>query len=259
MNSKLKQNAKTLQTELRKVADSKKITNYKRFFKTGPGEYGEGDMFIGITVPMNRKISQQFRDISMKELEKVLKSKIHEERLSALIILNGKVKHQLIDLNHAAEFYLKNKRYVNNWDLVDSSAAYILGPYIFSQLSVSESSKQISAKKIFATQYGRLLFELINSENLWDRRIAVLASFYFIRQGQFQLTIAICEMLMNDEEDLMHKACGWMLREMGKTNVKVLLQFLHQFAHLMPRTMLRYSIEKLDKKTQQKLMSKKLK
>lgn len=255
----LKIDAKKIQQELRRMSDPKKVSIYQSFFKTGPGQYGEGDIFIGVSVPSNRKVCRTNYLVSMNELEKLIRSKIHEDRLCALLILNEKIKKKIVQLSDANRFYLKNKIYVNNWDLVDSSAAYVLGPYIFEQMSIDKKNKQASAKEILNSQYGRILLELVNSENLWDRRIAILASFYFIRQGQFQLTMSLCEMLMNDDQDLMHKACGWMLREMGKKDVKSLKKFLDQFAHRMPRTMLRYSVERLEQKTKLKYMKQKAK
>ncbi len=253
-----KSDLKTIQKALKKVSDPEKISVYQRFFKTGAGEYGEGDIFIGVTVPQNRKVCLEHLGVPMKELEFLLSSKIHEERLCALIILNEKVKKKIITLDEASKFYLKNKKCINNWDLVDTSAAYILGPYFYSQFKLEKSKKQISAKVILQSEIGKILFELVNSENLWDRRIAVITSLYFIRNGQFQLTMALCEMLLHDEADLMHKACGWMLREMGKKDENYLMKFLDQFASRMPRTMLRYSIEKLNQKSKIKYMKQKV-
>lgn len=198
-----------------------------RFFKTGPGEYGEGDVFIGINVPTLRQVSREFRELPFEELQSLLESPIHEERHLALMILVLQAAkcteaHQKL----AFEFYLKNTHRINNWDLVDCSAPQVVGGYL-----LSRSRKP--------------LLILAKSKSLWERRIAVLATQHFIRQSDFDDTLKISRLLMHDREDLIHKATGWMLREVGKKNEALLEEFLDRHAGEMPRTMLRYAIEKL--------------
>jgi 3-methyladenine DNA glycosylase AlkD len=207
--------------------DRNKAQILSRFFKTGKGQYGEGDIFLGLTVPVSRKIALKYKDISNTDISCLLKNKIHEIRLIALLILvfkykkaDFKIKKEIVD------FYLKNTKYINNWDLVDLSAHHILGEY-FSD----KKNKEI-------------LIELAQSKNLWEQRIAIVSTFAFIRKGDMELTIKISKILINHKHDLIHKACGWMLREMGKRNVVLLCKFLDENINKMPRTMLRYSIEK---------------
>ncbi len=217
-----------LKKELKKIASSKQAKILQRFFKTGKGEYGEGDVFLGIKVPVQRKISKKFKDLKLSDLQKLLNSKIHEERLISLFILisqyiNGdeKIKKKIYN------FYLKNTKNINNWDLVDSSAPNIVGNYLLNKPR-------------------NILYKLVKSKNLWDRRIAVLATFTFIRNNDFKDIIKIAKTLIKDEHDLIHKATGWMLREVGKRDEKILTQFLNKHIKKMPRTMLRYAIEKLN-------------
>lgn len=211
---------------LKKLQDRERVRIYARFFKTGPGEYGEGDMFLGITVPLQRKVAKQFQDLQFADLQKLLKSNIHEHRFVALEILvmqyekgNEKEKKKIVD------FYLTNTSSINNWDLVDTSAPYILGDYLLSR------EKDI-------------LYRLANSSSLWERRIAIIATFACIKQNQFADTIKIAKFLVNDIHDLIHKAVGWMLREVGKRSETTLREFLDTHYKEMPRTMLRYAIEK---------------
>lgn len=212
--------------ELNKYADDQRAVHSSRFFKTGVGEYGEGDIFIGVTVPDTRKVCKMFKNLPLSETQKLLDSPIHEHRLSAVILLvNQFGKNQ----ENIYKFYLKNvyEGRVNNWDIVDSSAHQIVGGYLYNK------SRDI-------------LFELADSENLWQRRIAIIATFYFIKKGDASTTIELAEKLLKDDQDLMHKAVGWMLREVGKrVGEEILLDFLNTNAVQMPRTMLRYSIEKL--------------
>ena len=217
-----------LKKELKKIASSKQAKILQRFFKTGKGEYGEGDIFLGIKVPIQRKIAKEFKNLKLSDLQKLLNSKIHEERLIALFILisqyiNGdeKIKKKIYN------FYLKNTKNINNWDLVDSSAPNIVGNYLLNKPR-------------------NILYKLVKSKNLWDRRIAVLATFTFIRNNDFKDIIKIAKTLIKDEHDLIHKATGWMLREVGKRDEKILTQFLNKHIKKMPRTMLRYAIEKLN-------------
>ena len=202
----------------------------QRFFKTGKGEYGEGDIFAGIKVPVSRKIANQFKDLSFTDLQKVIKSKIHEERLISLFILVSKYKKADEEGKEKIfNFYLKNIRYVNNWDLVDLSAEKIIGAYLM------DKDK-------------RLLFDLVNSNSVWERRISIMSTFYFIKANQFAATLKISELLLKDKHDLIHKAVGWMLREIGKRDIQAEEIFLHRYYKKMPRTMLRYAIEKFPEK-----------
>ncbi len=211
----------------------------QKFFKTGIGEYGEGDIFIGLTVPESRKLAEKYVYLSLDELSVLLNSKIHEQRLIALMILVEKYDQNLMDRKTVFDFYLENRKFVNNWDLVDSSADKIVGRYL-SGLEQEESFSILSA--------------LAKSESLWDRRISIISTLFFIRQDQFDLTLKISEMLLSDKEDLIHKAVGWMLREVGKRNQKTLEKFLKKYNKKMPRTMLRYAIEKFDEELRQKYL-----
>lgn len=198
----------------------------KRFFKTGPGEYAEYDKFLCIKTPTLRKIAKEYKDLPFQIIEDFLQSEFNEERLFALIILV--IKYKNVDRSiqeNIYQFYLKNMIYVNNWNLVDNSAHHIMGAHL-------------------CNQDRKILLRLADSKNLWERRISIVATWYFIKQQDFEYTTRISKLLINDQEDLLHKACGWMLREVGKQNERVLLNFLDLYAHLMPRTMLRYSIEK---------------
>jgi len=224
------------QKALRKhaTAENKKINEW--FFKTGPGQYGHGDQFIGVKVPENRKVAKQFADLPFKDLKILLESPVHEDRLLALLILcpqyeRAVKREDVITQKKLFDFYFKHRTYVNNWDLVDQSAPYLSGHFAFHHPD--------GHQKIFA---------LIDSRSMWDRRIAMISTYYFIRQNQFKETIAMAEALLNDPEDLLHKASGWMLREMGKRDLKPLIAFLDRHGTKMPRTMLRYAIEKLSEK-----------
>lgn len=225
--------ANNIQTRLRSLGNAKDATILTRFFKTGPGEYGEGDVFIGVRVPVIRKVAKEFKDLPLSEVECLLQSHIHEERLAALVVLglqagkaNAKTRRQIYDL------YLANTEFVNNWDLVDLSAPHLVGAYL-------------------EGKSHRPLYRLAKSKSLWERRISILATFHFIRQNDFADTLRIAELLLADEEDLMHKAVGWMLREVGKRDLKTLEQFLQEHHHAMPRTMLRYAIEKFPERKRQ--------
>ena len=210
--------------ELQKRANPEKARVLQRFFKTGKGEYGEGDVFLGITVPQSRAIAEQFAHIELKDVKKHLQSKMHEERLVALLVLVEKYKKS-DDKKEIADFYLSNTKHINNWDLVDLTADKILGDYLF------DKDKCI-------------IYELVKSSNLWERRIAIVSTFNFIKQRKFDETLRLAEMLLHDKHDLIHKACGWMLREVGKKDEKVLRDFLKKNYKHMPRTMLRYAIER---------------
>lgn len=223
-------------TELKKYASVERKQTNMRFFKTGKGEYGEGDEFLGVAVPDCRKVARTLLDSSLSQVENSLKSPIHEERLTALLVLGEKfarAKNES-EKKEIAEFYLKNKKYVNNWDLVDSSADKILGNYL-----LNEKTNR------------KIIYTLTDSPQLWDRRIGVIATFALIKKMQFADTFALCEKLLHDKHDLMHKACGWMLREVGKRDEKALEGFLQTHAQKMPRTMLRYAIERFPESKRQ--------
>jgi len=228
-----------LKKELKTLANPEKAGLLQRFFKTGPGQYGEGDVFYGVMVPQQRQLSKRFVQLSLCDLEKLLHSKIHEERLTALIILVDKFKKaDDIEKKKIYNLYLENTKWINNWDLVDLTAPHIVGGWLFDK-------------------DRKILYRLADSKNLWERRIAVLAAFYFIRQGENQDVLRLAKRLLNDKHDLMHKAVGWMLREVGKNcGEKTLTDFLDQYYQKMPRTMLRYSIEKLTENKRQKYLKK---
>ncbi|MFA6422317.1 MAG: DNA alkylation repair protein [Candidatus Buchananbacteria bacterium] len=218
-----------LQKEIKSNKNSQKALVLQRFFKTGKGEYGEGDIFYGIVVPIQRSISKKYLDLTLTDLQKLIKSKIHEERLISLFILIQKHKKaDEIQKEKIFNFYLKNTKRINNWDLVDLSAPNIIGDYLLNK------NRQI-------------LYELAGSSDLWEKRIAVLATFAFIRQKDFKDALKISKILLNDRHDLIHKAVGWMLREIGKRNLATLEDYLQACYKKMPRTMLRYAIEKMEK------------
>ena len=227
-----------LKKYLRLLANPEKAKLLQRFFKTGKGEYGEGDVFLGIVVPEQRKIAKKYLSLNFGELQELLSSKIHEERLIALIILTElykKSKKDGLKKRQIFEFYLNNTKNINNWDLVDLSAPKIIGEFL---------QKEDTG----------ILRQLANSENLWERRIAILSTAPFIKKRSFGETLAISDILINDKHDLIHKAVGWMLREVGKKNKNVLEVFLEQRYKNMPRTMLRYAIEKFPKDEREKWM-----
>ncbi|MEI6494970.1 MAG: DNA alkylation repair protein [bacterium] len=219
-----------LERELRRLADPVRAKNNAWFFKTGPGQYGEGDKFIGLTVPKTRTVARAYRNLSFSDTAKLLSSPYHEARLCALLILvdNFAIAQKQRDQKKQTEiynFYLKNLKFVNNWDLVDLSTPKIVGPYL---LERSRSP----------------LYKLVKSKNLWERRVAIIATCEFIRHKDFADTLKISELLLADKHDLIHKAVGWMLREVGKRDTKALENFLKKYYKVMPRTMLRYAIEK---------------
>ena len=215
-----------IRARLRKLGDKERAKNSQWFFKTGPGEYGEGDRFLGIKVPELRKLAKEYQAIPLAETTHLLRSPIHEERLLALLILvraftNGdeRFKEKIYHL------YLDHTQYINNWDLVDLSAVYIVGAFLM------EKSK-------------KPLYILAKSKDVWQRRIAIIATFYFIKEGELNEAMKIARMLVSDKEDLIHKAVGWMLREVGKRHLATEERFLKEHYKKMPRTMLRYAIER---------------
>lgn len=217
-----------LRKELQNFANPKQAEILQRFFKTNKGEYGEGDIFLGVKVPVQRKIAKKYVGLGLSKLQELIKSKIHEHRLISLIILSEKYKKASEDdKGNIFNFYLKNTKNINNWDLVDISAPNIVGNFLFDK------------KK-------NILYELAKSENIWEKRIAIISTFDFIKKGEFEDTLAISELLLNDKHDLIHKAIGWMLREVGKRDLEIEEKFLRQHYHSIPRTSLRYAIERFD-------------
>jgi len=218
-----------LEKDIQNAADPKRAIICRSFFKTGPGQYGEGDIFIGITVPALRNLCRKYHGLSLAETERLLKSPVHENRLAALLILteqfhrgSGKNRKEIHEL------YLRNLKSVNNWDLVDASASVLVGHYLEDKVRT-------------------VLYRLADG-GLWERRVAVVATFHFIKKHDFKDTLKLCERMMTDTEDLMHKAMGWMLREVGKRDTAALEKFLSRHCKVMPRTMLRYAIEKFPEK-----------
>lgn len=229
--------AKDVTEALKRLGDSVTADHSRQFFKTGKGQYGEGDRFLGIRVPVIRQQVKLFRDISLDETLILLRSPLHEVRLFALLMLVQKFSKGDERLRAAIhKTYLSNTRYINNWDLVDSSASAIVGGWL------RERDRQP-------------LYRLAKSKNLWERRIAMLATFDFIRHKEFDDALAIAELLLNDPEDLMHKAVGWMLREVGNRDARLEKAFLKQHYKHMPRTMLRYAIEKFPEKERQRFLA----
>ncbi len=234
--------------DLQKLKNPAQAKNLQRFFKTGKGEYGAGDIFLGISVPEQRKIAKKYyQDATFADIQKLLNSKIHEHRLVALLMLVAKFNspnchpHESEDpvllwdsrfrgndnkKKEIFKFYFKNIKNINNWDLVDLSAHKIVGSYLLDR-----------DKKI--------LYKLARSKNLWERRVAIISTFEFIRHSQFNDSIKIAKILLKDKQDLIHKAVGWMLREIGKKDLKILEKFLDKYHKKMPRVMLRYDLEKL--------------
>jgi 3-methyladenine DNA glycosylase AlkD len=213
------------------------------FFKTGKGQYGERDLFWGLTVPISRKIAEKYKDISIVEIKSLLQNKVHEVRLIAILILVYRYKKGgELEKNTIFQFYLKNTKYINNWDLVDLSAPQIVGDFLFNFSSKSSLNK--------------VLLKLVESKNLWEQRIAVVATYTFIKKNNLDLTFTIAKIFLDHKHDLIHKATGWMLREAGKRNVNKLRKFLDQNISKMPRTMLRYAIEKFPENLRLKYLKK---
>ncbi len=218
-----------LRKELRHQASAERAAGSQRFFKTGPGEYGEGDQFLGLSVPQTRALVPQTDALSEDDVLTLLHSEWHEERLIALFILIrrfGKARKNEPAQQHLIDLYLANTRWINNWDLVDTSAPHLLGAWLLKR-------------------DRSVLDRLAASASLWEQRISVLTTQAFIRAGDFADTLRLCERFLPHPHDLMHKACGWMLREVGNRDERMLRSFLDQHVANMPRTMLRYAIEKL--------------
>jgi 3-methyladenine DNA glycosylase AlkD len=280
-----------LKKELEKLANPQKAKDLQRFFKTGKGEYGEGDIFIGITVPELRNVAKKYYELKLSEVQKLIESKIHEERMLALFILinkYNKTNHKKICFH----FYIINMKYINNWDLVDLSAPQIVGRHLLnlnlanskgSTASLSFSSEpsgntQINLKNKSLSTAAKTSKEipmeilrntlregprpidslelLVRSENLWERRIGILATFWFIKNKRFDESLKLAQILLNDKHDLIHKAVGWMLREIGKRDYETEIKFLDKHYKKMSRTMLRYAIEKFPENIRQKYLGK---
>lgn len=217
---------KNIREEFKKLSNQEHAARLQKYFKTGKGEYGEGDKFLGLRVPVIRKIAKKYSTISLSEVSEFLQSPFHEERLFALFMLIDLFRRaDEEDKKKIYDLYLKNTNYINNWDLVDASAVRIVGAYLF-------------------TRDKKPIYGLAKSKNLWERRIAIMATSYFIVHNEFADTLKIAEILLNDKEDLIHKAVGWMLREIGKRDFELEENFLRKHYQEMPRTMLRYAIEK---------------
>jgi 3-methyladenine DNA glycosylase AlkD len=217
----------TLKRELARAADPERARNLAWFFKTGVGEYGEGDKFIGLTVPAQRAISKKYRHLELDDIGKLLASRIHEHRFTGLLILVAQYKAgDAATKQRVFAFYLDHTRCINNWDLVDTSAPYIVGEHLI-------------------LRPRRVLYRLAKSSDLWERRIAMVATAAFIRRGELKDTFAIATCLLGDKHDLIHKAIGWMLREAGKQSRTEMIDFLRRNYSRMPRTALRYAIERL--------------
>ena len=228
-----------LKKELKKIASPKQAKILQRFFKTGKGEYGERDIFLGIKVPEQRKVADKFRELSLENIAELLNSKIHEYRMTALFILIKQYqKADECEKKIIFNFYLKNIKDINNWDLVDLSAPKIVGDYLL------DKPRDV-------------LYKLARSKNLWERRIAIISNWIIIRNNEFDDTLKIAKILLNDKHDLIHKAVGWMLREVGKRDQKIEEEFLQKYYLKMPRVMLRYAIEKFSEQKRKFYLRKK--
>jgi len=214
---------KELKKDLGALADKNRIPDYQRFFKTGKGDYGEGDIFIGVKVPNIRKITKKYKDLSIPAISELVSSPIHEERMCALIIMTLRYPQ---DKDTFYKLYLQNLRYINNWDLVDVTCPRIVGDYLL------DKPRDI-------------LYKMAKSKNLWEKRIAIISTFMFIKNDEYEDTLKLAEILLTDSHDLIHKAVGWSLREVGNRTKVVETEFLKKHYKTMPRTMLRYAIEKL--------------
>ena len=227
---------KDIHKKLQQLGSREKAKVLQRFFKTGPGEYGEGDVFIGVGVPDLRKLAKKYQDITIKEVVQLLWSTIHEERFFALLILISKYsKGNEAVKKRIYELYLQNTQFINSWDLVDGSAQHIVGAFLMDKRKEP-------------------LYLLAKSKNLWERRIAILSTFHFIKHDKYAETLKISKILLTDEQDLIHKAVGWMLREIGKRHILTEEIFLKKHYKRMPRTMLRYAIEKFPESKRRKYL-----
>ncbi len=222
-----------IRERLNQLADPQQAVNLQRFFKTGSGDYGEGDRFLGLRVPQIRKLVKDFATMQLKDIQRLLRSEFHEERLLALLLMVQRFQHgDTQERESLYRRYLASTRYINNWDLVDASAEHIVGAWLF------DKSREP-------------LYSLARSAFLWERRIAIIATFHFIKQGEFGESLQLAEHLLQDSHDLIHKAVGWMLREVGKRDRDAEEAFLRKHYRQMPRTMLRYAIERFPENLRQ--------
>jgi 3-methyladenine DNA glycosylase AlkD len=232
--------AEDVRKRLKKLGTRERAEVSQRFFKTGPGQYGEGDVFLGVRVPELRRLAKEFKDLASREIQGLLRSEVHEERLVALLILvRNYPKADQQAQKRIYGLYMGHLRFVNNWDLVDVSAEHVVGAFL--------RDKDKSP-----------LYRLARSKDLWERRVSVLATFHYIKRNEFSETLKIARMLLLDEEDLIHKAVGWMLREVGKRDLAVEEKFLKTHYLKMPRTMLRYAIERFPEPKRQRYLKGKL-
>lgn len=231
---------KIILDEIQSFANEEQASHLLRFFKTGKGQYGEGDLFFGIKIPVLRSIAKKhFASVSLSDIQKLIVNPYHEVRMVSLFLLTFIYKKAIPEMKaEIFNMYLKNVEYINNWDLVDLSAPRIVGNYIYEMKNFE------------------LIRELIDSDHLWSNRVAVVCNWYIIRQKDFSLILELANKYLHHTHDLMHKAVGWMLREMGKIDEKPLCDFLDKHHKVMPRTMLRYSIEKFSKEKRDFYMAK---
>jgi len=233
-------NLREFRKRIKAESNKQQAKTLQWFFKTGVGEYGEGDVFVGIKMPVQRKIAKEFKNLNFDDIRELIGSKIHEERMIGLLILQSKYeKGDEKEKEKVFKFYIRNRKRINNWDLVDISAPKIIGEHLL------ERDK-------------KLLYEFARSKNLWERRIAILSTFTFIRVGKFETTFKISDLLSKDDHDLIHKAVGWMLREIGKKDLNAEEKFLKPRYKKMPRTMLRYAIEKFPEVKRKKYLLSKI-
>ncbi len=225
-----------LRQDLKKLANKSKAAAYQRYFKTGKGQYGQGDIFLGLRVPQSRTVAIKYKNLPYPDIESLLKSPVHEERLIALLILVERFQTEEMEQRRVYDFYLRHAKLVNNWDLVDLSSDKIVGGYLI------DKPRDI-------------LYKLAASKNIWERRIAMVSCYHFIKNKDTQDALKVAEVLLTDQQDLIQKAVGWMLREVGKRNEKALKAFLDLNAGKMPRTALRYAIEKFPEGIRKKYLS----
>ena len=232
-----------LKKELNNLANKEKAKQCLRFFKTGKGEYGEGDRFLGISGPDQRNLAKKYRDISFTDLQKIIASPFHEYRQTSFLILVYKYQFTKEEKQKKKiyDFYIRNHKYANNWDIVDISTPHVVGNYLYEYSSQKD-----------------ILYKYAKSKNMWERRIAILATFSFIRNNSYTDTLRIATMLLNDKQDLIHKAVGWMLREVGKRDLKIEEKFLKKYYRMMPRTTLRYAIERFEEAKRKKYLKNKI-
>ena len=229
-----------LRAELREAAEPERVPDLQRFFKTGPGGYGEGDVFLGVRVPAVRAVARRHAGLDPEDVTELLRSPVHEERLAALVILVRRFdRTDERERQRVFGLYLQNTAHVNGWDLVDASAPHIVGAHLLGRGGADR----------------RILDHLTWSPSIWERRIAIMSTFAFVRAGEYDETLRLARSLLNDEHDLIHKATGWMLREVGKRDEQLLVRFLQRHGGDMPRTMLRYAVERLDVPLRARLLS----